>query len=150
MQKIEQSRFYLTSLIGLASQLGRVIRGYWGVESLHWIMDTIFRDDECRARTDHAPANFTTLKHMAHNLIREAPGKDAWRLRRKVAVWDDEFASKFPHRMILAPDSPVHITLKEGVLFTLWLKPKASRAHFGDATGAAGGTAPTAAGPCLP
>ena len=24
-----------------------------------------FRDDECRIRTDHAPANFTTIKHMA-------------------------------------------------------------------------------------
>ena len=34
-------------------------------------------------RTDHAPANFTTIKHMAQNLIRKAPGKDSLRLRRK-------------------------------------------------------------------
>jgi hypothetical protein len=55
------------------SQLGPVIRGHWSVEnSLHWVMDMIFRDDECCIRTDHAPANFTTLKHMAHNLIRRA------------------------------------------------------------------------------
>ena len=32
----------------------------------------IFRDDECRVRTDHAPANFTTIKYMAHNLLRQA------------------------------------------------------------------------------
>ena len=91
--KIEQeTRFYLTSLVWLASQLGPVVRGHWSVEnSLHWVMDMIFRDDECRVRTDHAPANFTTLKHMAHNLIRRAPGKDSSRLRRKVAAWDDEF-----------------------------------------------------------
>jgi len=38
-------------------------------------MDMIFRDDECRVRTDHAPANFTTIKHMALNLIRGAPGQ---------------------------------------------------------------------------
>jgi hypothetical protein len=37
-------------------------------------MDMIFRDDECRVRTNHAPANFITLKHMAHNLIRKGPG----------------------------------------------------------------------------
>ena len=54
-------------------------------------MDMIFRDDECRIRTDHAPANFTTVKHMAHNLIRKAPGKNSLRLRRKVAAWDDDF-----------------------------------------------------------
>jgi hypothetical protein len=36
-------------------------------------------------------AAFFTLKHMAHNLIRKAPGKDSLRLKRKVAAWDDEF-----------------------------------------------------------
>ena len=46
---------------------------------------------ECRIRTDHAPANFTTIKHMAQNLIRKAPGKDSLRLRRKTAAWDDDF-----------------------------------------------------------
>ncbi len=72
-------------------------------------MDMVFRDDECRVRTNHpsasfpaplrragpqacfAPANFTTLKHMALNLTRQAPGKDSIRLKRKVAAWDDDF-----------------------------------------------------------
>ena len=54
-------------------------------------MDVTFRDDQCRIRTDHAPANFTTIKHMALNLIRRAWGKDSLRLRRKVAAWDDDF-----------------------------------------------------------
>ncbi len=31
------------------------------------------------------------IKHMAHNLIRKAPGKDSLRLKRKVAAWDDDF-----------------------------------------------------------
>jgi predicted transposase YbfD/YdcC len=91
--KIErETRFYITSLIWLAHQMGPVIRSHWAIEnSLHWVMDMIFRDDECRIRTDHAPANFTTLKHIAHNLIRRAPGKDSLRLKRKVAAWDDDF-----------------------------------------------------------
>ena len=87
-----ETRFYITSLVLLAAQMGAIIRSHWAVEnSLHWVMDMIFRDDECRVRTDHAPANFTTLKHMAHNLIRRAPGKDSLRVRRKVAAWDDDF-----------------------------------------------------------
>jgi len=90
--KIErETRFYITSLVLLASLLGPIVRCHWSVESMHWVMDMTFRDDECRVRTDNAPANFTTLKHMAHNLIRKAPGKDSLRLRRKVAAWDDEF-----------------------------------------------------------
>jgi hypothetical protein len=55
---------------------------------LHWVMDVTFRDDQYRIRTDHAPANFTTIKHMALNLIRRARGKDSLRLCRKVAAWD--------------------------------------------------------------
>ena len=87
-----ETRFYITSLVLAARLIGPVIRSHWAVEnSLHWVLDMIFRDDECRVRKDHAPANFTTLKHMAHNLMRLAPGKDSLRLKRKVAAWDDEF-----------------------------------------------------------
>ena len=73
--KIErETRFYITSLVWLAGQLGPIIRSHWAIEnSLHWVMDMVFRDDECRIRTDHAPANFTTIKHIALNLIRKAP-----------------------------------------------------------------------------
>ncbi len=87
-----ETRFYLTSLVMIAALLGPVVRSHWAIEnSLHWVMDMMFRDDECRVRTDHAPANFTTIKHMAHNLLRTATGKDSMRLRRKVAAWDDDF-----------------------------------------------------------
>ena len=86
-----ETRFYITSLVMTAAQVGPVIRSHWTVESMHWVMDMVFRDDECRVRTEHAPANFTTIKHMAHNLIRKAPGKDSLRVRRKVAAWDDDF-----------------------------------------------------------
>lgn len=91
--KIEhETRFYITSLSVPASQMGPLVRDHWAVEnSLHWVMDMVFRDDECRLRTNHAPANFATLKHIALNLIRRAKSKDSIRLRRKVASWDDHF-----------------------------------------------------------
>jgi predicted transposase YbfD/YdcC len=64
----------------LAHLLGPIVRSHWAIEnSLHWVMDMVFRDDECRVRTDHAPANFTTIKHIAQNLL------------RKAAAWDDDF-----------------------------------------------------------
>lgn len=91
--KIEcEKRFYITSLVLAANVMGPIVRSHWMVENgLHWVMDMIFRDDECRLRTDNAPANFTTVKHMSHNLLRKAPTKDSLRLRRKVAAWDDDF-----------------------------------------------------------
>ena len=92
-EKIErETRFYITSLVLIASQLGPVVRSHWAIEnSLHWVMDMIFRDDECRVRSENAPANFATIKHMAYNVMRRAATKDSMRLRRKVAAWDDDF-----------------------------------------------------------
>jgi len=65
-----EMRLCLTSLVMVAALMGPVVRSHWAIEnSLHWVLDMIFRDDECRIRTDHAPANFTTIKHMPHNLL---------------------------------------------------------------------------------
>src|SRR5258708_19712088 len=74
--------YYLTSSAWRADRLGPMVRDHWAVEnSLHWVMDMTFRDDECRIRTEHAPENFVTLKHMAANIARRAPGRDSVRLR---------------------------------------------------------------------
>jgi predicted transposase YbfD/YdcC len=80
-EKIErETRFYITSLVLLAILLGPIGRGHRAIEnSLHWVIDRFFRDDERRIRIDHPPANFTTVKHIARNLIQKAPGKDAVR-----------------------------------------------------------------------
>ena len=87
----KETRFYITSLDRPASALGPIVRSHWAVEnSLHWIMDMTFREDECRVRTDHAPANFSTIKHMALNLIRRGKGKLSVNLSRHSAAWDDD------------------------------------------------------------
>jgi predicted transposase YbfD/YdcC len=87
-----ETRFYITSLVLLANAVGPMIRAHWTIEnSLHWVMDMVFRDDECRVRTNNAPANFATCRHIAYNLMRKAPGKDSIRLRRKTAGWDDDY-----------------------------------------------------------
>ncbi len=87
-----ETRFYISSLPPDTEMIGAAIRDHWAVEnSLHWVMDMVFRDDECRIRNDNAPANFTSIKHMATNLLRRAPGKDSMRLKRRTAAWDDNF-----------------------------------------------------------
>ena len=98
--KIEnETRFYITSLVLLAELMGPIVRSHWAVEnSLHWVLDMVFRDDECRVRTHNAPANLSTLKHMSLNLSRMVPGKDSMRLKRKIAAWDDDFLASIIKR----------------------------------------------------
>ena len=94
-----ETRVYITSLLPNAAMLAEAIRGHWGVEAHHWVMDMVFRvmpeacfqHDECRIRTDNAPANFTTIKHMAGNLLRRGSGKQSLRVKRKIAAWDDDY-----------------------------------------------------------
>lgn len=87
-----ETRFYISSLPAHAKTQGEAIRSHWGVEnSHHWVMDMLFRDDECRIRKDHAPANFTTIKHIAGNILRHAPGKQSLRVKRRLAAWDDAY-----------------------------------------------------------
>jgi len=88
----QETRVYITSLSLDAPLLAKIIRSHWAIEnSLHWVMDMVFHDDECRIRSKNAPAKFTTIKHMAHNILRNAPGKDPLRQRRFSAAWDDDY-----------------------------------------------------------
>ena len=78
----QETRFYISSLAADAVRQGDAIRSHWAVESHHWVMDMVFRDDECRIRKDHSPANFATIKHIASNLMRA---------KRRLAAWDDAY-----------------------------------------------------------
>lgn len=85
-------RFYVSSLPPDAARIAGVIRQHWGIENgLHWVLDMVFRDDECRIRKQNAPANFTTIKHMASNFLRTVPGKHSMRVKRHLTAWDEEF-----------------------------------------------------------
>ena len=90
-----ETRLYITSLVLIANLIGPMVRGHWMIENgLHWVLDMIFRDDECRVRTDNAPANLATIKHMAYNLMRRAETKNSMRVKRKAAAWDDDYLSR--------------------------------------------------------
>ena len=75
-----ETRYYITSSTRPAGGLAPYVRGHWSIEnSLHWVMDMSFADDQCRVRTGNAAENFVTVMHMAANLVRRAPGKDSIR-----------------------------------------------------------------------
>jgi hypothetical protein len=85
-----ETRFNIISPTLPADRIGSIVRDHWAAEtSLHWVMDIVFRDNECRLRTDQATANSSTIKHVVPNLMGICLGKDSLRLRRKVAARAD-------------------------------------------------------------
>ncbi len=85
-------RYFISSRKLGAKDFAKGVRGHWGIENcLHWVMDIVFKDDDCRVRTRHAATNFVTLKHITLNMLKSLPGKSSMRVRRKRAGWDDDF-----------------------------------------------------------
>ena len=91
-----ETHYYITSLTSDARKIAEAVRGHWGIEnSLHWVLDIAFREDESRIRKDHAPANFATLRHMALNLLRrETSKRRSIKTKRLRAGWDMEYLGK--------------------------------------------------------
>jgi predicted transposase YbfD/YdcC len=90
--KVEQERrFYITSSLLPTDKLAPAIRDHWSVEnSLHWVMDMTFRDDESRLRTANAPANFAAIRQMAVNLVRTRKSKLSVKANLKAAAWNND------------------------------------------------------------
>lgn len=88
----DEVRYFISSRKLEAAEFGKAIRSHWSIEnSLHWVMDIVFRDDESRVRIRNAAANFVTLKHITLNMLKMLPGKQSMRVRRKRASWDEEY-----------------------------------------------------------
>ena len=85
-----ETRYYISSQKQNASFFLAAIRSHWGIEnSLHWVLDVLFREDYCRKRKNNAAENFNIIRKMALNIIRnKKDGKKSLRRKRLNAAWD--------------------------------------------------------------
>ncbi len=88
-----ETRHFISSLGLNAKEFGRAVRQHWGIEnSLHWVLDIAFREDECRIRKGNAAENFGMLRHIALNLLRnDKLTKAGISAKRKKAGWDNDY-----------------------------------------------------------
>jgi predicted transposase YbfD/YdcC len=70
-QESVERRYYLSSLKNDVKRFAQAVRGHWGVEnSLHWVLDVVFGEDDSRARSGYAAENLAATRRLAVNLLR--------------------------------------------------------------------------------
>jgi predicted transposase YbfD/YdcC len=88
-----EHRYYISSLPADAEKIGCAIREHWGIEnSLHWVLDVVFNEDNARNRRGNSAANMTIIRHMAVNLVKKnKASKISLRGKRLKAGWDNRY-----------------------------------------------------------
>jgi predicted transposase YbfD/YdcC len=90
----EETRYYIASEVCNAEKMLHIIRSHWSIEnSVHWILDMTFGEDQSRIRKGNAPQNMAILRHLILNLLQIAkkkfyPKESIKGLKLK-AMWSD-------------------------------------------------------------
>lgn len=88
-----ERRFYISSLKSDPKLLAKSIREHWKIEnSLHWVLDVAFREDDSRIRRKAAPQNFALLRRIALMLLKkDTTTKAGIKIRRSKAGWSTAY-----------------------------------------------------------
>lgn len=91
-----ERRYYISSASLSAKDFSDAIRSHWGIENrVHWVMDVVFREDDCRIRKGFSAENLSVVRHIALNLLRSEKS-DTFSIKKKryLATLDQEYLKK--------------------------------------------------------
>jgi len=79
-----ETRYFISSLPLDVTEIARVIRGHWMVESYHWHLDVTFREDDNHTLEKQAAFNLNILRKLALSVLKIFDtGKKAMSLKLK-------------------------------------------------------------------
>jgi predicted transposase YbfD/YdcC len=91
-KEVAEIRYYLSSLDVGVKRFATAVRGHWSIEnSLHWVLDMTFNEDQSRIRKDFGPDNFAMLRRFALSILNQDTCKESIRKKRKRAAWDPNY-----------------------------------------------------------
>lgn len=89
-----ETRWHISSLDLNAEQALNAVRNHWQVESMHWVLDMTFREDESRIRKGRGPLAFNVMRKMAMAFFKQDKSKSAsMAAKKKMAGLDDKYRS---------------------------------------------------------
>jgi predicted transposase YbfD/YdcC len=90
-------RYFIGSIAGTAEEYLQWVRGHWGIEnSLHWVLDVCFREDDQRHWAGNSAENLAWIRKLALCLLKAEQTSKATSInrRRHRAGWSDDYLLK--------------------------------------------------------
>ncbi|BCK32690.1 hypothetical protein VCSRO96_2493 [Vibrio cholerae] len=88
-------RYYICSKELEAQTLLETTRSHWGVEVMHWSLDTAFCEDNSRIRADDRAEAFARIRQICLNLLKsETTFKGGIKRKRMNCAMDEKYLSK--------------------------------------------------------
>jgi predicted transposase YbfD/YdcC len=78
-RETDEVRYYILSRYLSGKRFSEAVRGHWGIESMHWVLDVTFREDDSRTRERTLGNNLSWLRRFAVTLLKRHPIKDSIR-----------------------------------------------------------------------
>lgn len=86
--------YYITSLNSNSSELLQIAREHWKIESMHWFLDVVMSEDECRIVSKNGQRNMNTFKKLAlamhKNYTAKLPKKISMKRNMHKCLLDDK------------------------------------------------------------
>ena len=78
-RETDETRYYILSRYLSGKRFSEAVRGHWGIESMHWVLDVNFREDDSRTRERTLGNNLSWLRRFAVTLLKRHPVNDSLR-----------------------------------------------------------------------
>jgi predicted transposase YbfD/YdcC len=75
----DEVRYYLCTRYLSGKRFAEAVRSHWSIESMHWVLDVNFREDDSRTRERTLGNNLSWLRRFAITLLKRHPVKDSLR-----------------------------------------------------------------------
>ena len=85
-------RYFLSSRFFSGRRFAEAVRGHWRIEnSLHWVLDVTFGEDQNRTRHRYLANHLSWLRRFAISLLKRHPLKQSIVIKSRMASWSNDF-----------------------------------------------------------
>jgi len=90
----DETRYYIVSRYLSGKRFSEAVRGHWGIESMHWVLDVNFREDDSRIRERTLGNNLSWLRRFAVTLLKRHSIKDSLRGKMIRCMMNTDFLTE--------------------------------------------------------